>query len=657
MSACADFDCPSESTLMDGLLENALCFKDCNCNQLFDAVEPYSRTNANGVCKLIFEGHCSGNMSCVPEIYAVTDSGTVDKQSGAVLSGLTLRSACPNGTCDGIVVSPISTLIQASGSSASAISQMLGLPSNIDVATFNPFSQNLSQNLSESAALLKLSNNYLTTAVTAFSSVLGAVESANDNVVENAFSAIANVIANKSSSNDTLDLRNASDVALIGDELYGIMLTKNLSVSSESLSAVFTETAAAVSNVNEVIDQASSGNQSAVSGALSNIAVLQSQLANSVDAVVKNASTSMQLPFSSLEAVISSASNLAPTDISLSGSEVVESSSNMSNFTVGHATTIDDFTLEGNFVYGLSGRDAERFSIGETSGLLKLVPPPYPDFESTPQFEIVISSTDEGDKSFAKQFLISVIDVNCSVDHTECTTSSVVSTAHSSTEWPVQSTTGFPNATGDFNDPAEPGAGILDALGVGGLAALAVAGVVIIVVTIVLAVVLSRRQKADNDAASPHCETDKVVPSVDEDSSFPYSMMDDPPAEASSIDVFFDEDEKKREEAWQLTRSMRFLNQSLATEAGQQTLQNIADLYYGGDTKKARAYLVFQLQNEVKSAKSTSESPEASTEEDTTTEAGSSAETVQLPQPTDETADFVNELVHVMDKLDTFSQP
>ena len=82
------------------------------------------------------------------------------------------------------------------------------------------------------------------------------------------------------------------------------------------------------------------------------------------------------------------------------------------------------------------------------------------------------------------------------------------------------------------------------------------------------------------------------------------STGDDTSGSASTVDVFFDDDEKKREEAWQLTRSVRFLNQSLSTPAGRRTLQNIADLYYNGNTRKAHAYLVYKLQNEVKTAQS-----------------------------------------------------
>merc|ERR1712159_859546 len=100
-------------------------------------------------------------------------------------------------------------------------------------------------------------------------------------------------------------------------------------------------------------------------------------------------------------------------------------------------------------IYSLYGPDAAQFSIDSTSGVLKYLSPPAPNFEEKPIYYIEILSTDLGFKSFAKEFTITV---------TEATTTTTTTT---------------PEPT------------FLEIVGAGGLAGIIIA-VIVVVVLIVL---------------------------------------------------------------------------------------------------------------------------------------------------------------------------
>lgn len=77
---------------------------------------------------------------------------------------------------------------------------------------------------------------------------------------------------------------------------------------------------------------------------------------------------------------------------------------------------------------------------------------------------------------------------------------------------------------------------------------------------------------------------------------------EDTASDEDNADLDFDDSQDvRRSVSWKVRRSMKLLERNLATPAGQQSLRDVADMYYDGDLKKAKAYLMIKLQNEVKS--------------------------------------------------------
>ena len=96
-------------------------------------------------------------------------------------------------------------------------------------------------------------------------------------------------------------------------------------------------------------------------------------------------------------------------------------------------------------------------------------------------------------------------------------------------------------------------------------------------------------------------------------------------------------------------RSVRFLNASLSTPSGQQTLQDLADQSYDGDTDKAHAYLVFKLHRQVKAKHRDSQTLSGSDEEnERKTAAKDNSGAVPTSSPA--TTAFVHELVSAMEE-------
>ena len=90
-----------------GPLNNAFVFLDENGNETFDVGELSTTTNSTGGFDLSV-GSRTG------EIFVITNDNTIDTATGAMLSGVTLRSSM-----DSTVVSPLTTLKTPSGRPAS----------------------------------------------------------------------------------------------------------------------------------------------------------------------------------------------------------------------------------------------------------------------------------------------------------------------------------------------------------------------------------------------------------------------------------------------------------------------------------------------------------------------------------------------------------
>jgi hypothetical protein len=102
-------------------------------------------------------------------------------------------------------------------------------------------------------------------------------------------------------------------------------------------------------------------------------------------------------------------SNEAPTDIQLTANTIEENSTLLD---VGVLSAVDDNTASEDMVFEVisngSTQDHEAFSIDPTTQVLSLND--QPDYETQPSYSIRIRATDEGDLSFSKDFIISVLD-------------------------------------------------------------------------------------------------------------------------------------------------------------------------------------------------------------------------------------------------------
>jgi hypothetical protein len=110
---------PTSGQVVKGPLSGALVWADLNSDGLQSAGEPFDLTDEFGNYSLSGVGSAS--------IIASTGPTTVDRSAGLVLDGVTLKA--PAGSS---VVSPLTTIVEETGLSASAIASALGVP-NVDI--------------------------------------------------------------------------------------------------------------------------------------------------------------------------------------------------------------------------------------------------------------------------------------------------------------------------------------------------------------------------------------------------------------------------------------------------------------------------------------------------------------------------------------------
>ena len=140
-----------------GPLNNAFVFLDENGNETFDVGELSTTTNSTGGFDLSV-GSRTG------EIFVITNDNTIDTATGAMLSGVTLRSSM-----DSTVVSPLTTLMVSADLSSQEISSLLGITAQVDLKTFNPFAAGV-----DASAALEIEK----ASVATLSTVVGFAESA-----------------------------------------------------------------------------------------------------------------------------------------------------------------------------------------------------------------------------------------------------------------------------------------------------------------------------------------------------------------------------------------------------------------------------------------------------------------------------------------------
>ena len=113
----------------DGPLHNALVFLDYDRDGQLDKGEPFTYTNDDGTFSLRGKKGYSFTVK--------TDENTIDTSTGEVLSDVVLTA--PSGSS---VISPTTTMMEATGLTAAEVGAVLGLPEGVDPTQFSAFDEN-----------------------------------------------------------------------------------------------------------------------------------------------------------------------------------------------------------------------------------------------------------------------------------------------------------------------------------------------------------------------------------------------------------------------------------------------------------------------------------------------------------------------------------
>ncbi|MCO4758468.1 MAG: hypothetical protein KC477_10610, partial [Oceanospirillaceae bacterium] len=254
--ANADSMLQTSGKLIDGYIKDATVFLDANGNGVLDEGETSTTTDANGDFTLIGQG-------------SLVAFGGTDISTGLAFEG-TLRA--PEGST---VITPVTTLVQAiveTGKSAEeaeqAVSEALGLPTNVDLKTFDPIEEATKEGADAAAidtaldiqsANLKVANMLVQAAAVmqgAAGDELTAVEAMQATV-----DALAEKINEAAESDNTVDLadaalleatvNSAAEKAL--DSIDDVTIRDGL---QESVAAMADEAAAILVDANTSIAQA-----------------------------------------------------------------------------------------------------------------------------------------------------------------------------------------------------------------------------------------------------------------------------------------------------------------------------------------------------------------------------------------------------------------
>ena len=173
----------TEGFVGKGPLQNATVFLDLDDDGVKDANEPSVKTNSDGFFTITTN---YSNYSIV----ALTDGSTVDTSSGNVLDGIILK-ADKNST----MVSPTTTLMKESGyGGVIDIITVLGLPSDFNPNTFNPYGAGADASL---ALSIEKANHKIISTINTFSGALEGSGATSTDSFKSAIKAFVEVVKDK----------------------------------------------------------------------------------------------------------------------------------------------------------------------------------------------------------------------------------------------------------------------------------------------------------------------------------------------------------------------------------------------------------------------------------------------------------------------------
>jgi VCBS repeat-containing protein len=415
----------SNGNVVKGPLDNALVYAVYDDARLGNSDSV--RTDENGKYTL---STVNNNYTIV----AITDESTIDKSSGSVMSGVTLKA--PSGAT---VVTPASTLMEEGGITAAQVVEVLGLPEGIDPLTFNAFDDDVN---ADDALAVEQASHQIMSVINAFAAAAEGSGVSESDAFEAAVNSIVKVVKTKvanldddtaSASDKTLDLSNTADLALIKAQAITEVASIEgvTSGTTTAFDALADATATAVENVNTEIAKASDLTSDASKSIFSTTQVLADQVKAAAVAEVEASGTG-SIDFIDSASVVTSAANAIPSSINLSLSSISEGAESL---VIGVLSTVDsDQPDDVAFKYEIAeidGTDYEFFSINQSTGELSLIA--QPDYETKSTYSVTILSTDSGGKTLSETFTVAITDANEAPTLTVPTGGSVTEDAVAST--------------------------------------------------------------------------------------------------------------------------------------------------------------------------------------------------------------------------------
>ena len=399
---------PSIGRVEDGPLLNAIAFLDYNNNGILDGNEPFERTASDGSYSLT---PTQQNYSIV----AVTDDLTIDKVSGSVLSGVTLKA--PSNSS---MVTPTTTLMEDGDLTAEQVVDVLGLPAGMNPLTFSAHAAGVdpAKALAVEKANQQILNVVNSFAAAAEGSGVGALAA-----FEAALKSLAEQIKVKAAAKEELDLANSVELTAIQVKIEAkvvalsdaeIAAGETLNISPTKFALTMTETVKATGFVNGKIKAITDTNlkSAATKDILSTSKVLKDQVNAAAKDLVNGGAGTIIFANADGVALEASITNKAPTEIALDVSAISEAAA--SAWVVGTLSTTDtDEAVGAVFKYAIAkatGTDHAAFSIDAATGVLSLIA--QPDYEAKSEYNITVRSQDPGGKAFSKAMTVSVEDTN-----------------------------------------------------------------------------------------------------------------------------------------------------------------------------------------------------------------------------------------------------
>ena len=257
---------PISITAVKSPLQNAMAFVDRNNDGIFTIGEEMAITDVNGSATINLNNTINDNLKVVINSIRVGDiignttfsSGTIDTVTGNAIENLILKAPATY-----TVVTPITTVVAETQLSEDKVKEILGLPSDMDVANFNPYKENKTAEEEITALTAEKVALQLHTTISTIqaSGVSGGLD--NDEAFSAALETVVEVVENNSNINQKVDFANNAIIDQIVSSSSSKLKQKlnekdddtlNSSLNLNALEVVLTEAKNQITNINTSTD-------------------------------------------------------------------------------------------------------------------------------------------------------------------------------------------------------------------------------------------------------------------------------------------------------------------------------------------------------------------------------------------------------------------